>query len=165
MLRGHLRMLLVLIILTFLAGCATLPQKADESKIQSLKNQISLLEAEIVKKDIEIANLTNVLEKEKQEKEALLATLNKQKQTKKDLSEGVQGEIKKTRGETYYKSVIKVQTALRNAGFDAGVIDGKMGPRTRQALKEFQSSHGLPASGRLDKQTWGLLQEYLEGKK
>jgi len=164
MLKSYLKMLFVLINLTFLAGCATLPQKADESKIQSLKNRISLLEAEIVKKDTEIINLTNVLEKEKQEKERLLVTLNKQKQTIKDLSEAVQEEIKKTRGKTYYKSVIKVQTALRNAGFDVGLIDGKMGPRTRKALKEFQEANGLPADGRLDKQTWELLKEYVESK-
>jgi murein L,D-transpeptidase YcbB/YkuD len=162
MLKSYLKMLFVLINLTFLAGCATLPQKADESKIQSLKNRISLLEAEIVKKDTEIINLTNILEKEKQEKERLLVTLNKQKQTIKDLSEAVQEEIKKTRGKTYYKSVIKVQTALRNAGFDVGLIDGKMGSRTQEALKEFQKAHGLPADGSLDKQTWVLLQEYLE---
>ncbi len=157
--------LTILAFLISMAGCATTPKKPHESKIKALENRISLLEAEVLKKDSQIINLTHALEKEKQEKEELLATVNEQKEMIEGLTEAIQEQERKTRSKTYYKSVIKVQTALRNAGFDAGVIDGKMGPRTRKALKEFQSSHGLPASGRLDKQTWGLLQKYLDGKK
>jgi peptidoglycan hydrolase-like protein with peptidoglycan-binding domain len=42
------------------------------------------------------------------------------------------------------------QVALRDAGFDPGQPDGVMGPKTQAALRAFQTSHGLPQTGRLD---------------
>src|SRR4051812_44221648 len=32
-------------------------------------------------------------------------------------------------------------------GFDAGVVDGKTGPKTRAAVRSFQSENGLTADG------------------
>ena len=43
------------------------------------------------------------------------------------------------------------------AGHDAGAADGKMGPKTQAALKEFQQSKGLQASGQLDQKTVAAL--------
>jgi lytic murein transglycosylase len=40
-----------------------------------------------------------------------------------------------------------LQTALNRRGFDSGQPDGQMGPATRQALRQFQRSQGLPADG------------------
>jgi peptidoglycan hydrolase-like protein with peptidoglycan-binding domain len=50
-------------------------------------------------------------------------------------------------------AVRQAQMALREAGFDPGTIDGVMGPKTQAALREFQASHGLPQTGRLDSTT------------
>ena len=47
----------------------------------------------------------------------------------------------------------EVQEALKAKGNDPGPIDGRMGPQTRAALKAFQESNGLKATGRLDSQT------------
>jgi len=52
-----------------------------------------------------------------------------------------------------------VQARLKNLGFDPGPIDGKMGPRTQAALREFQESHELKQSGRENEETMKLLQE------
>ena len=49
--------------------------------------------------------------------------------------------------------VIKVQTALKNAGFPTGVIDGNFGPATEAALLGFQKSKGLLADGQVDAPT------------
>jgi len=46
-----------------------------------------------------------------------------------------------------------LQQALKDKGYDPGEIDGVMGPRTRQALREFQQKEGLTATGRLDSGT------------
>jgi peptidoglycan hydrolase-like protein with peptidoglycan-binding domain len=54
-----------------------------------------------------------------------------------------------------------IQTALKNAGFDPGTIDGKMGPMTRQAIKEFQKAKGLVPDGVVGPKTWGMLGKYL----
>jgi peptidoglycan hydrolase-like protein with peptidoglycan-binding domain len=45
------------------------------------------------------------------------------------------------------------QIALRDAGYEPGSIDGKMGPRTRAAIRQFQTSRGLPQTGTLDETT------------
>lgn len=43
-----------------------------------------------------------------------------------------------------------VQSALNSLGFPAGRPDGKVGPNTRGAVRQFQESAGLPATGRID---------------
>jgi membrane-bound lytic murein transglycosylase B len=40
-----------------------------------------------------------------------------------------------------------LQAALNERGFDAGAPDGVMGPATREALRRYQRSVGLPADG------------------
>lgn len=53
--------------------------------------------------------------------------------------------------------VRNVQQALEDRGVEAGPIDGIWGPKTAQALKEFQRANGLEASGRLDGATLSAL--------
>jgi peptidoglycan hydrolase-like protein with peptidoglycan-binding domain len=43
-----------------------------------------------------------------------------------------------------------LQRELKRAGYDPGVPDGKMGPSTRQALRQFQKAHGLSPTGNPD---------------
>jgi peptidoglycan hydrolase-like protein with peptidoglycan-binding domain len=46
-----------------------------------------------------------------------------------------------------------VQQKLESLGFDPGPIDGKWGPRTRLALKDFQRVKELEVTGRLNANT------------
>jgi peptidoglycan hydrolase-like protein with peptidoglycan-binding domain len=55
------------------------------------------------------------------------------------------------------EQVKAVQQALKDAGHDPGAIDGMMGPKTQQALKEYQEKEGLKATGRLDSETASKL--------
>jgi len=55
----------------------------------------------------------------------------------------------------------EIQTALKNAGFDPGAIDGKTGPRTKQAVKEFQKTKGLKVDGVVGPKTLIELERYL----
>lgn len=57
-------------------------------------------------------------------------------------------------------STREIQEALKNAGFYQGSVDGKMGPVTREAVKEFQRVHGLKDDGVVGKQTWAKLNAY-----
>ena len=50
-----------------------------------------------------------------------------------------------------------VQRTLVERGFDPGEIDGAMGSRTRDALRTFQRSIGLPDTGRADDATLAAL--------
>jgi hypothetical protein len=49
--------------------------------------------------------------------------------------------------------VAQVQELLREAGLNPGPIDGILGPRTKEALRRYQASQGLPATGALDEAT------------
>ena len=49
------------------------------------------------------------------------------------------------------------QQALRSKGFDPGPVDGRMGPRTTAAVRDFQSKEGLSATGQLDADTRARL--------
>jgi hypothetical protein len=53
--------------------------------------------------------------------------------------------------------VRSAQQALKQKGFDAGAVDGEMGPSTEAALRNFQQAQGLPQSGNLDPQTLSAL--------
>jgi len=46
----------------------------------------------------------------------------------------------------------KIQQALKDAGLSPGSADGMMGPRTQNALIEFQKQHGL-AEGKITRET------------
>ena len=45
------------------------------------------------------------------------------------------------------QQTLAIQVALDRAGFSPGEIDGRSGPKTRQALAEFQKSAGLQPTG------------------
>ena len=54
-------------------------------------------------------------------------------------------------------TVQSAQQALQQGGFYKGTVDGKMGPHTRQAIRSFQQSKGLHATGHLNQKTLTAL--------
>jgi localization factor PodJL len=56
------------------------------------------------------------------------------------------------------KAIRNIQAILNNNGFDAGPPDGVMGKKTVSAIKEFQASIGMAATGEIDDR---LVQELL----
>jgi len=121
------------------SGCTTVSKQKDLD-LQGLKNQVSLLESQLQDKDQEISSL-------------------KEELAKVGEREGNAGIV--TRGQANAK---KIQTALKNAGFDPGKIDGQMGKRTRDAIKSFQAANNLKVNGKVNKSTWAALSKYLEEK-
>jgi len=55
----------------------------------------------------------------------------------------------------------QIQTALKNAGYYTGSIDGKLGPRSKKAIEAFQKDNGLKADGKVGRKTWAKLQTHL----
>jgi peptidoglycan hydrolase-like protein with peptidoglycan-binding domain len=55
----------------------------------------------------------------------------------------------------------EIQTALKNAGYYTGAIDGKIGPKTKKAIEEFQKASGLQVDGKVGPKTWALLSKHL----
>ena len=134
---------LLAIFVFSLSGCATVKRK--DLEIQGLKNNITVLNQQIQAKDEEINTLKDALSKAEAEKQALT--------TRKKI-----GEVKSR------PNIKQIQAALRNAGFDPGRVDGKMGKATHDAIKAFQKANNLIADGKVGKQTWLLLKEYLYKK-
>lgn len=54
-----------------------------------------------------------------------------------------------------------IQRALKAAGFYTGMIDGKIGPRTKKAILDFQKANGLKADGKVGPKTMAVLEKYL----
>nr|WP_321455978.1 peptidoglycan-binding domain-containing protein [uncultured Cohaesibacter sp.] len=52
---------------------------------------------------------------------------------------------------------IDIQRRLNYLGYDAGYLDGVLGPRSRAAIKSFQKEAGFPVTGRLDPQQTSTL--------
>jgi len=54
-------------------------------------------------------------------------------------------------------TIEKVQENLNARGYDAGVVDGRIGPMTRAALRAFQQSVGITPDGHPDSDTLEVL--------
>jgi murein L,D-transpeptidase YcbB/YkuD len=140
--------LLLLGVFAFsLSGCAT-ARKEKEMEIQGLKNQVSVLEAQVQSKDEEIAGLKDALAKAKDQREIIEV----------DTTKKVVAEVK------FRPNIKQIQIALNNAGYNPGPIDGKRGKATREAVKAFQRANNLAVDGKVGKKTWELLQGYLYKK-
>jgi murein L,D-transpeptidase YcbB/YkuD len=55
------------------------------------------------------------------------------------------------------EQVKHMQHLLNKQGHNAGPEDGIMGPKTKKALKDFQTSQGIPATGKPDMKTLNAL--------
>lgn len=142
--RGAIWLILVFFTLG-LAGCAT-TRKENNMELQGLKNQVSVLEAQLQSRDEEINGLRDALNN---------ATAEKIVTTKK---------IKVIKETKSHPSDKQVQAALVSAGYYSGKIDGRIGKQTKDAIKAFQKANSLTPDGRAGKQTWAVLAPYLDKK-
>lgn len=135
----RIKVLLGIFLVIFLAGCAT-TRKGQDIQTQQLQNRINYLETELERKNQEISNLETELER---------VSLRKDKKTEtRDSS-------------TLRLSIRQIQTALKNAGFYKGSIDGKIGSQTKEAIKAFQKANNLKPDGIVGKRTAERLSSYL----
>jgi murein L,D-transpeptidase YcbB/YkuD len=58
----------------------------------------------------------------------------------------------------------EIQSALKNAGFYSGNIDGAIGTQTKEAIRKFQAENNLNPDGAVGSRTWSLLKKYLQEK-
>ncbi len=177
--------LLLIFLVIFFAGCATFTTSKQEMekmrlKMQTLERDLQNLrkenlalkeERKIWEKELEkikekFREVKRALEEEKRKTQILkkeverLRALPPVKEKKPQVKVARPKEEKKIS----MKRIKEIQRALKNAGYDPGPIDGKMGKLTRGAIKEFQKDNGLPETGEVDEVTWGLLKEWLELK-
>lgn len=87
--------------------------------------------------------------------------IQSRKQARDNKSSDVQDEVLNYRLQSSER-IKQVQTALKNAGFYKGPIDGRLGPRTKEAVRNFQKANGLSPDGVAGKQTREKLKIYLD---
>ncbi|MDD5465051.1 MAG: peptidoglycan-binding protein [Candidatus Omnitrophica bacterium] len=121
-----------------LSGCTTM-HKNDALEIQGLRNKVSALEAQLKERDDELNSLREASVKG--------------------------GEYEAGAGEAKQQADARqIQTALKNAGYYQGTVDGKLGKKTRRAVREFQKANNLPVDGKVGRNTWVILKDYLDKK-
>jgi murein L,D-transpeptidase YcbB/YkuD len=154
-----LKILMVGALAFGLTGCAT-TMGQNKSSMDQMQIKIVDLEKKVEEKDSEIVDL---------------------KYQVKDLSSRLEGQEPSSDSSSYRassgdidqsnssKGVIKVsasiedvQTALKNAGFYKGSVDGKIGQQTKKAIESFQRKHNLTADGIIGRRTWEELKTYLQ---
>jgi murein L,D-transpeptidase YcbB/YkuD len=136
------KILLTAIIIFALAGCATTKKTTAGSEAEELQTKVSDLEKQLQSKDEEIRDLEERLSKMKAPES-------------EEIVNAQEVDISKVTPKS-------IQTTLKNAGFYSGAIDGKIGRKTKEAIKEFQKANGLKPDGIVGKQTWAKLQKYSE---
>jgi peptidoglycan hydrolase-like protein with peptidoglycan-binding domain len=57
------------------------------------------------------------------------------------------------------ETVRQLQSALKDLGYDPGVIDGRFGSETESAVRAFQGDRGLTADGIVGEITWLNIDE------
>ncbi len=129
-------------LLVSLSGCASAGRRRN-MEMQGLRNQISVLEAQIQSKDEQISSLKEGLNNANQ---GPVVTAS---------AKGIVAEVKSR------PNVKQIQMALRNAGYNPGAVDGKMGKQTKSAIRAFQKANGIPTDGKVGKHTWEILRKYL----
>lgn len=55
-----------------------------------------------------------------------------------------------------------IQTALKNAGYYEGKVDGIIGPKSKEAIMSFQKDNSLAADGKVGAKTWAKLGKFLK---
>ena len=121
-----------------LSGCATTNTKTSANEVEELRIQVTQLETELAEKDRMLFELQDELSSKAKTSSTNIAPSQSIKFTTK-----------------------RIQTALKNAGFYNGSVDGKLGPQTKKAIKDFQSANGLKVDGIAGPRTKKALTQYL----
>lgn len=159
----------ILILLSALAlgvsGCVT--KGAHKKEMNMVQGQIGTLSQEVSRIDASLRETEAALKEEEAKQKALTAELA--------ASRGRIGSLKEERGvlsagkyrtpSGFELPSVSIQKALKSAGYYDGKIDGKIGPATRSAIRDFQSGHGLTADGVCGRKTWEKLKTYLDTSK
>lgn len=143
--RKFLLILVVGISCLIFAGCNL---NASSDRLTQLETKVGDIENRLV----DLYNNYNSLE----ERHAALESKYNEILTKKSEVEAKVSSVNMTNEE--------IQAALKAAGFYKGAIDGKVGPETEAAIKQFQESNGLKADGVVGSKTKALLVKYLTQK-
>lgn len=142
----RLLVITIIILLFSITGCASMRKETKNMQIQQLQMEVGRLRSELQQKDAEI----DFLERRLQEAPRRQTVYT-------------EGE-KRAQGSAIKITPRNIQLALKRANFYNGPIDGKIGEKTKKAIRDFQKANGLVADGVVGKETWSKLKPYLNEK-
>jgi peptidoglycan hydrolase-like protein with peptidoglycan-binding domain len=160
-----LRLLSICILAIAVSGCASTQMKTQneqiESRVTDLEKSLQAKDAEIVDLQYQVKDLSSKVDgtKPAESDQPVVASSDSGDQADSvKVSEGADSaQILRVK-----VNPEKVQRALKSAGVYTGKVDGKIGPGTKEAIIEFQKSHGLKADGVLGRKTWDELKVFLK---
>ena len=130
-----------LFMIMFISGCVSLPQNQRyselEERIVNMEERMDKMEEKCKKMEDMSVTATN--------KVPLKKKIDKIEPSKQFIK---------------FPSNEDIQVALKNAGFYDGEIDGQIGSKTRNAIKEFQKQNDLEVDGVVGRNTWDVLGKY-----
>lgn len=150
------------------SGCATSQLKSQneqlESRVTDLEKNQQSKDAEIVDLQYQVKDLSSKIDTLKPAENDQTSSDSQNSATTVDQAEPANTIVVSDSSQIIRVKVSpeKIQRALQSAGVYTGPIDGKIGPGTKEAIIEFQKSHGLKADGVLGKKTWEELKSFLK---
>ena len=154
-----LRFIMGIILVGFLVGCATTQKPTTSSQLQI---RVAHIESQLDDQSQDIAQLQSFIEELSLHNRTMIApSLN----TRNIVKPSPAKESKTTGDQRILRVSVtpqEVQEGLKNAGYYSGAIDGKLGSRSKKAIKEFQTDHDLESDGIIGKRTWSELKNYLD---
>ena len=85
-----------------------------------------------------------------------------QKETQRETQEETLSDMYTAQYLESEEGIKMTQQLLAQAGFDYIIDDGKVGPKTRQAVSDFRATAGLPDGENIDQELILALQEYVD---
>ena len=126
-----------------IVGCATARPRPSQTPASTTTMQASEPQNQLQAKDQQIQDLQNQLESTQH---SLMNNFSTKSGRGKSSTIWVAG-----------VTPMDVQKALKRAGYDPGPADGRLGKKTKKAVKSFQRRNGLYADGIVGDKTWALL--------
>lgn len=157
-----LRFIIGVVLIGFLTGCAT---TQSPTAVNNLQIKVTRVENRLDENEQEVSDLKYAVDELATSVAKLSASGSSVKQTPKaevgSSSQPVESAI--------YEGILRVpvtsqevQTALKNAGYYDGAIDGKLGSGSQKAIRDFQKDKGLQSDGIIGKKTWAELKNFLD---
>jgi len=142
-----LRIVYFSLLAVILTGCAG----SRAARIQDLNTQVAHLDGRVSMLEQQLGLIEGKAWNQREDVSYL-----------KGRVEGLQyGSSSSGRAPTTKPTAKRIQIALKNAGYYMGNVDGKIGPQTKQAVREFQRTHGLSVDGKVGPKTWAQLAQYV----
>jgi len=148
--------------LLLLSGCASTGSRANSQN--AVNAQMGVLADEVTRLDMALQETRAQLQRE----QARVAELEGRVRGSAPASDTSYAAVSSEPYSGVYRTpsgfeipAASIQKALKGSGHYQGEVDGKIGPDTREAVRNFQRDNGLTPDGIVGKTTWNRLKTHL----